>query len=532
LLIQRFGEADSDAREELLSRLRKLFDAGRWDEALSVAEVAHDAPFATEAIAAALDDLLASGRTSSLQRWVAAARAAAATGGLIDYVESEALYRSGELNQAMALAVQAAESLEGDLVARAHLVAGRSAHLMDRPDRMGRHAELAAATAETAGTREGALWLRHLRAIEQEEPDLTERVKEFRAAARSGLKQSLMVAAAELGGALVEGGLPDALDGAQAVLALTARGADPIAHTSFLSVYSGALLISGRYEEALEHLDALTSLAVSNAIAFALPYAEIQRAKALIGVRRFASATRTLSLLERQMKHKPGEYFHARIQTERARLYASVGNLERALAGLSLGPPARLRRTDESGFFGWQSLLTAVAGDSELAQIRIAQARRAGRGLEVESLTLLTEAVIGLSDGERDDAAGRIRTVLEAGVCDPIVIAVRAAPHLGAFIAAQPPLRPALQRLLAASQDVSLAASLGLRVPREAKERTALSPRETEVHELVAQGLKNEEIARLLHISLSTTKVHVKHIFEKLGVRSRLEAARALRDDV
>ncbi|HLY86419.1 MAG TPA: AAA family ATPase, partial [Gaiellaceae bacterium] len=47
LLIQRFGEADSDAREELLSRLRKLFDAGRWDEALSVAEVAHDAPFAT-----------------------------------------------------------------------------------------------------------------------------------------------------------------------------------------------------------------------------------------------------------------------------------------------------------------------------------------------------------------------------------------------------------------------------------------------------------------------------------------------------
>jgi LuxR family maltose regulon positive regulatory protein len=54
----------------------------------------------------------------------------------------------------------------------------------------------------------------------------------------------------------------------------------------------------------------------------------------------------------------------------------------------------------------------------------------------------------------------------------------------------------------------------------------------TEVHELLAQGLTNEEIARLLYISLSTTKVHVKHIYEKLGVRSRLEAARALRDDV
>jgi DNA-binding NarL/FixJ family response regulator len=52
------------------------------------------------------------------------------------------------------------------------------------------------------------------------------------------------------------------------------------------------------------------------------------------------------------------------------------------------------------------------------------------------------------------------------------------------------------------------------------------------VHELIALGLTNEEIGRLLFISLSTTKVHVKHIFEKLGVRSRLEAARALRDDV
>ena len=51
------------------------------------------------------------------------------------------------------------------------------------------------------------------------------------------------------------------------------------------------------------------------------------------------------------------------------------------------------------------------------------------------------------------------------------------------------------------------------------------------MHELLAQGLTNEEIAKLLYISLSTTKVHVKHIFQKLGVRSRFEAARALRDE-
>ncbi len=68
--------------------------------------------------------------------------------------------------------------------------------------------------------------------------------------------------------------------------------------------------------------------------------------------------------------------------------------------------------------------------------------------------------------------------------------------------------------------------------PGAAKPKAELTPREAEVHELLAQGLTNEEIAKLLYISLSTTKVHVKHIYDKLGVRSRLEAARALREDV
>jgi DNA-binding NarL/FixJ family response regulator len=140
--------------------------------------------------------------------------------------------------------------------------------------------------------------------------------------------------------------------------------------------------------------------------------------------------------------------------------------------------------------------------------------------------------VSALTGGRCAEAAARVASVIAADVYDPIVITVRAAPHVGAFIAEQPEWRSWLQRLLTASRDSSLAASLGLRVPREAKAKTSLSPRETEVHELLAQGLTNEEIAKLLHISRSTTKVHVKHIYEKLGVRSRLEAARALGGDV
>lgn len=59
----------------------------------------------------------------------------------------------------------------------------------------------------------------------------------------------------------------------------------------------------------------------------------------------------------------------------------------------------------------------------------------------------------------------------------------------------------------------------------------ALTPRESEVLELLAQGLSNKAIATTLHVSEHTVKFHVSSIIAKLGVAGRTEAVtRGLRD--
>lgn len=51
--------------------------------------------------------------------------------------------------------------------------------------------------------------------------------------------------------------------------------------------------------------------------------------------------------------------------------------------------------------------------------------------------------------------------------------------------------------------------------------RSPLTAREMQVLDLVKRGLKNKDIAESLGIRLGTVKIHVKHIFEKTGVRGR-----------
>jgi two-component system nitrate/nitrite response regulator NarP len=53
----------------------------------------------------------------------------------------------------------------------------------------------------------------------------------------------------------------------------------------------------------------------------------------------------------------------------------------------------------------------------------------------------------------------------------------------------------------------------------------ALSPRHREVLELLAEGLRNDEIATRLGLSPNTVKFHVRELYLRIGVRNRVEAS-------
>jgi DNA-binding NarL/FixJ family response regulator len=60
--------------------------------------------------------------------------------------------------------------------------------------------------------------------------------------------------------------------------------------------------------------------------------------------------------------------------------------------------------------------------------------------------------------------------------------------------------------------------------PGASSSATSLTERETEILSFLSKGFANKEIADKLNISVPTVRTHLRHIYEKLHVRSRTEA--------
>lgn len=122
-----------------------------------------------------------------------------------------------------------------------------------------------------------------------------------------------------------------------------------------------------------------------------------------------------------------------------------------------------------------------------------------------------------------------VYSALEAGACGfllkdagPTLLAeaVRAAARGDSLVSPSITVR-LLQRLAAPAQPPPAPGSQ----PDGAPPARVLTNRELDVVKLVAHGSTNDEIARSLHVSLSTVKTHLASIQLKLNVRNRVETA-------
>ena len=68
-------------------------------------------------------------------------------------------------------------------------------------------------------------------------------------------------------------------------------------------------------------------------------------------------------------------------------------------------------------------------------------------------------------------------------------------------------------------------AAAGHRVRRRAGRPGGLTPREVEIVVQLARGRSNPEIAEALGVSRRTVTSHLEHVYTKLGVSGRTEAA-------
>jgi DNA-binding NarL/FixJ family response regulator len=88
-----------------------------------------------------------------------------------------------------------------------------------------------------------------------------------------------------------------------------------------------------------------------------------------------------------------------------------------------------------------------------------------------------------------------------------------------AAAAGQAVLDPAVQQRL-------LSAAVRAPATQPDHDPDELTPRESDVLRLIAQGKSNREIARALYVSEATVKTHVNRIFAKTGSRDRTQAIR------
>jgi ATP/maltotriose-dependent transcriptional regulator MalT len=298
---------------------------------------------------------------------------------------------------------------------------------------------------------------------------------------------------------------------------------DPRARTSATYTIACALAQRGDYADAREWLAICLEDAARFDLEFTMPYANWTSGQIALGQRRFAEAERSLQAVEDAAAKTRDRHHELNARTLRARLLLQNGDTAGASECLRLEPDIPLIPSWLGEYLATRAVAMACEGRAADALETADRAERITIAVEVHVLAQVARA-IAISDGSGPETRRLVELASRSGVWDPVVCGVRSSPTLAEALANDADTRPAIADLYRRTQDTTLARRAGLRTRATAKPSQVLSPREFEVLGLIALGYRNHDISRALFIADSTTKVHIRHILEKLGVRTRSEA--------
>jgi ATP/maltotriose-dependent transcriptional regulator MalT len=303
---------------------------------------------------------------------------------------------------------------------------------------------------------------------------------------------------------------------------------DPRARSAFAHVSAYISAIGTQYREAARWLELCDADIDAFDLDFARPYSLWNHAHTAIGLRRFGEAERMLQKLEDTIDGQPLDYHLLNARILRARLALETHQAAAAIAALPAIKREIVIPSIHGEYLATRALALAVSQRAKEAESTAGLAREVTSAVEVRVLLSAISAILSTPNNRAAGAARAWDLADELGAWDPLVACIRASGDLASTFASNESLRPALASLYQRTNDLGLARLGGLRARAVGAPGDLLSPRELEVLGLIARGYRNHEIAAALVLSLSTVKVHVRHIFEKLGVRSRSEAVTRL----
>ena len=308
---------------------------------------------------------------------------------------------------------------------------------------------------------------------------------------------------------------------------------DPRVRTSFTNTYAYQLVLTGRYDDALGVAEGTLEEVETYQLTWARPHAHWCLAAAHLGLRQFGTAERWLQRVELAADQLRDGHLAMNAAALRARLLLSLQQPEEACAALDIDGSLPAHRAMRGEFLATKALATAVVGDVDKSTGLADDATRMTTSVDAQALAACAKAIVAHRTGRYATEITRwVRIPSRLGAWDAVVSCVRAWPALLPDLADAADLGLDLRSALRRSHDYELASRAGLSLgPKPRTRRSALSPREQEVLQLVRQGLTNGEIATALFIGESTVKVHVSHVLEKVGARTRTEAAMRVLND-